>query len=262
MKTFYLWFAKNAKNKIIVFSIIFLFAFCYVFLHRLLELVVFSIDKDSYSRNAYKLDEIRKNITNKDMFLRLIDDYHLAEKEKNHKKELLNYMNNFNTDLFIVNLLGLNEWYYQGLLMKARIYANEKVMYISYKAHKEINITKNDVTSMLEFSNRFNNIVSFLTNLALKDSLHNRYMIQANITQFLFTQPEIYFLAFKDNKLCLVVDSQIKSALLERLSHIQMLLQHYEHYDELEIEAQRLGKFIIEPINELKEQLNECRYNQ
>ena len=255
MKTFYLWFAKNAKNKIIVFGIIFLLSFCYVFLHRPLAIVIFSIDKNSYSRNAYKLDEIRKNITNKDMFLSLADEYNLADKETFHKKELLNYIDNFNTDLFLVNALGLNEWFYQGLLMKARIYANEKGMYVAYKAHKEIAITKNDITSMLEFTDIFNNIVSFFNNLALKDSLYNRYMIQSNITQFLLTQPEIYFLAFRDNKLCLVVDSQIKNALLERLSHIKkVLLQHYN-----ELDTQRLDKFIIEPINELKEQLNECR---
>ncbi len=255
MKTFYLWFAKSAKNKIIIFSIVFLLSFCYVFLHRPLGLVIFSIDKDRYSRNAYKLDEIRKNISNKDMFLRLANEYNLADKEKFHKKELLSYIDNFNTDLFIVNVLGLNEWHYQGLLMKARIYANEKGMYVAYKTHKEITITKNDIASMLEFSNRFNDIVSFFNNLALEDSLHNRYMIQSNITQFLLVQPEIYFLAFRDNKLCLVVDSQIKNALLERLSRIKkVLLQHYN-----ELDMQRLDKSIIKPINELKEQLNECR---
>ncbi len=256
MKIFYLWFSKNVKNKIIIFGIIFLLLFCYVFLHRPLALVIFSIDKNSYSRNAYKLDEIRKNITNKDMFLSLADEYNLANKEAFHKKELLNYIDNFNADLFIVNFLGLNEWYYQGLLMKTRIYANEKGMYVAYNAHKKI-ITKDDITSMLEFTDVFNSIVSFFNNLALKDSLYNRYMIQSNITQFLLTQPEIYFLAFMNNKLCQVIDNQIKNTLLKRLFHIQKVL--LQHYDELEMDTQRLDKFIIEPINELKEQLNECR---
>ena len=139
--------------------------------------------------------------------------------------------------------------------MKARIYANEKGMYVAYKAHKEIVITKNDLISMLDFLNIFNNIVSFFNNLNSKDSSYNRYMIQSNITQFLLIQPEIYFLAFRDNKLCLVVDSQIKNALLERLSSIKkVLLQPYN-----ELDMKRLDTFIIKPINELKEQLNDCR---
>lgn len=255
MKTFYLWFAKSTKNKIIAFGIIFLLSFCYVFLHRPLGLVIFSIDQQSYSHNAYNLDEIRNNISNKDMFLSLVNEYNLSDKEKFHKKELLNYIDNLNTDLFIVNAFGLNEWYYQGLLMKARIYANEKGMYVAYKAHKEIVITKNDLISMLDFLNIFNNIVSFFNNLNSKDSSYNRYMIQSNITQFLLIQPEIYFLAFRDNKLCLVVDSQIKNALLERLSSIKkVLLQPYN-----ELDMKRLDTFIIKPINELKEQLNDCR---
>ncbi|RDU58822.1 hypothetical protein [Helicobacter sp. MIT 14-3879] len=260
MKRFINWYNKSLRNKVILFSIIFIFALMYSFLHRPLGLAIFCID--SYYGNSYNelqtLDKLNKNMMYKDIFLQLSDGYNLAYKVKKHKKEFLEYINHFTTDLFLVNLLGLEDWYYQPLLIKAKMYVLEEGFYTAYKEHKKIPITKEDIKSTLDFLNSFDEIVFFFNKISLENTQYKRYMLQANLIRFLLIQPKISFLVFLENRLCSVVDNQAKIIISEILDNV---IQIYSQ-DWGELEDNDMVEFnkneALNKIAKLKDKLNGC----
>ena len=256
MQRFLKWYKQSRKNKVIVFSIIFIVALLYSFLHRPLGLMIFWISThygDSYNE-MQRLDKIHSNIINKDIFIQLSDEYNLSTKVAKHRKEFLNYTDKFTTDILVANSLGLEEWYYQPLLIKAKIYALEEGYYALYKAHKGTPITQDDIQSILYFFKSFDTLIFFFNEISLQDAAYKRYMLQANMIQFMFIMPQISLLADLENTLCLVIDTKARNELLQRMSDINDSLSQY--FGELEIYFDK--NTAIDTINKAKDKLNEC----
>lgn len=253
---FFKWYFKNTRNKIIFLSSIFILVLVCYFLHRPLGLIIFWIDNHRGYTHS-QLDELNKHITNKDIYIQLSDKYNLPIKVELHKKELLGYIDSFSTDLSAISLLGLKEWYYQSFLAKAYIYMREQGYYTTYKSHKDIPITKNDIESTLAFLDDFDKVVFFFDEISLENKEYKRYAIQANIMSFFPIQLQMYILINLDNTLCAVIDTPTKNILLKRLSYLDKSLS--QDFDKFEVAIHKQKENVLNDITKIKEKLNECK---
>lgn len=185
------------------------------------------------------------------------DKYNLPIKVELHKKELLGYIDSFSTDLSAISLLGLKEWYYQSFLAKAYIYMREQGYYTTYKSHKDIPITKNDIESTLAFLDDFDKVVFFFDEISLENKEYKRYAIQANIMSFFPIQLQMYILINLDNTLCAVIDTPTKNILLKRLSYLDKSLS--QDFDKFEVAIHKQKENVLNDITKIKEKLNECK---
>ncbi len=129
MKTFYLWFAKSAKNKIIIFSIIFLLSFCYVFLHRPLGLIAwYHTQSDS---EISQIKEVQSVIYDESKFLEIYKQHDIANRLFATQKEFYKYIDDFEIDLLTSSFLGLADSYLDAFFRKDRVYVFSYGLYIT-----------------------------------------------------------------------------------------------------------------------------------
>ncbi|MGX3045808.1 hypothetical protein [Helicobacter sp. T3_23-1056] len=193
MKTFYLWFAKNAKNKIIVFSIIFLFAFCYVFLHRPLGLIAwYYIQSDS---EIVQIIEVQDIVYDESKFLELYNQYDITNRLFITQKELYKYIDDFEIDLLASSFLGLSDLYLDAFFRKNRVYVFSYGFLLAKQYSDKSIYTIENTNALLDFIDKNQKISFFVDRLAKQDDEFERYAVLQATLEIMFIFFYTHFLS-------------------------------------------------------------------
>ena len=164
MQKFLQWYNKSTRNKIILFSVIFILALGYSFLHRPLGLIMwyqwsYSKEFEQMEANLYQVN------SDEDKFLELYHNFYekqnIDKRSKEIEKELLHYIDNLEIDLLASSFVGLSEWYLLAFVSKANIYASDLEWKTAYFIFKPYRLTKEQVQSYYDFLKAYNKVLFF-----------------------------------------------------------------------------------------------------
>lgn len=250
-KKFFEWFRKNTKNKIIVFSIVFIFALGYSFLHRPLGLIMWyqwSYLKE-YEQMETKLYQVKFN---EKEFLKLYHNFYEKEnidkKSKKIEQELLKYIDDFEIDLLASSFIGLSDLYLESFVAKLNIYVNDLEWKMAYSIFKPYHLTKEQVQSYYDFLKSYKKILFFINRLDADNAkqitakLYGNLFVFRFIGQFLLLTEEKCFM--KDDILDMAQKSYVG---LQQISNVK------SYYVEKALDA---AQYIDELI---KKKFNECK---
>ena len=259
MKTFYLWFAKNAKNKIIVFSIIFLLSFCYVFLHRPLGLIAWYYAQSDSEISQIK--EVQDIAHNESKFLEFYTQYDITNYLFATQKELYKYIDFFEIDLLASSFLGLTDSYLDAFFRKNRVYVFSYSLYIARQYSDKNTYTIENTNALLYFIDKNQKISFFVDRLAKQDDEFEKYVMLQNLFQAMFILSYIHFLS--QEQVCALQKEKILGG-LARIDDIYRKMKSVIEIDEM-TSGENLGKYsnsiqgVYESSKEVKERFNECR---
>lgn len=204
MQRFLQWYHKSTRNKIILFSVIFILALGYSFLHRPLGLIMWY--HLNFIEEKEQVETTRIYMDNKEKFLDLYRQYDIAHNFRKTQKEFFRYIDDFEIDLLASSFVGLSEWYLQSFLSKSRIYVEYFNIYIGYQEYYESTYVPENINMFMEFLDKNQKISFFINKLALKNEEFERYIVQQSMIQLLFVFPAIYFLS--QEQVCALPDKE------------------------------------------------------
>lgn len=242
MKSFLQWYHKSTRNKVILFSIIFILALGYSFLHRPLGLIMWY--QFSFAEENKQIKLAISYVSDEKEFLESYKQYDIADKFHKSQKELFRYIDDFEIDLLASSFMGLSEWYLQSFLSKSRIYVEYFNIYIGYQEYHKNTYMPENINMFMEFLDKNQKISFFINRLALKDKEFERYMFQQNAILIMFIFPYIYFLS--EEQVCALPD---KESILKNLTNF---------YESTNIKENEKKNFDTMQ-NLIKEKLNECQ---
>lgn len=254
------WYKKSIKNKIIVFSVIFILAFGYSFLHRPLGLIMWH--HFSFAEEYKQIKTAISYVDNEKKFLETYKQYNITNKFHKSQKEIFKYIDDFEIDLLVSSFMGLSEWYLQVFLSKSKTYSGYFNIYMAYQEYHKNAYIKENINMLMEFLDKNQKISFFIDRLAFKDEEFENYMFQQSFIQLQFLLPIIYF--FTQEQVCALPDK-------EKISNV--LIQFYDAYQKLQgdnktykIAKDRQGDVFEKNLqglfnlhNMIKEKLNECQ---
>lgn len=260
MKSFLQWYHKSTRNKVILFSIIFILALGYSFLHRPLGLIMWY--QFSFAEENKQIKLAISYVSDEKEFLESYKQYDIADKFHKSQKELFKYIDDFEIDLLASSFVGLSEWYLQAFLSKSKTYSEYFNLYIAYQEYHKNAYTTEIINMFMEFLDKNQKISFFINRLALKDEEFENYMVQQRFIQLQFMFSIIYF--FTQEQVCALPNK-------EKISNA--LMQFYDAYQKLQGEnktyktaKERQGDTFDENLqgllnlhNLIKEKLNECK---
>ena len=252
MKNFLQWHKQSTKNKIIIFSVVFILALCYSFLHRPLGLIMWD---RLYYQKEFKLirADLNEVFDDREKFFKLYHNFYekenIDEKSKETKKELLHYIDNLEIDLLITTFFGLDELYLQAFTRKIDIYAGilewSYIYFISNYFKDSYLLTKaqtNDYLSFLQSSDKVLFFVNRLNNDFAKLS------INSNIIRIIEVLSKM-----RNKEIC-----ENKDNLLKLLNQANTALQTYKNTESSK-NIEGFYDFIQEITNKTKDNFNECK---
>lgn len=211
MQRFLKWYKQSRKNKVIVFSIIFIVALLYSFLHRPLGLIVWY--QWSYSKEYKQMEaDLYKVQSNEKEFFELYHNFYekenIAEKSKKIEKELLKYIDWLEIDLLASSFVGLSELYMKSLASKIGIYTNDLEWKLAYSIFKPYSLTSEQTQSYYNFLKAYNKFLFFVNRLDdefIVAKLHSNLVVFKLIGHLLLLTEERCFM--KDDILDIVQKS-------------------------------------------------------
>ena len=93
MQKFLQWYNKSTRNKIILFSVIFILALGYSFLHRPLGLIMWY--HLNFIEEKEQVETTRIYMDNKEKFLEYYKQYDITNKLSKRQKKFFRYIDNF-----------------------------------------------------------------------------------------------------------------------------------------------------------------------
>lgn len=258
------WYHKSTRNKIILFSIIFILALGYSFLHRPLGLIMWyqwSYPKE-FKQMETDLYEVWKN---EEEFFELYHNFYEKEKidEKNKKigKELLDYIDKLEIDLLATTFFGLEDLYLVALVSQVQIYVNDLDWKLACARFKSYRLSKEQFQSYYDFFKSYNKFLFFVNGLDY--DLHRSKLITAK------WYANFYVLKSIGIALPFLIDSieeqcSMKDDILDILQKCYSELQEINNVvtkankGKIDYLETRLG-FAQRSYDEVKEQLNECK---
>lgn len=133
MQRFLKWLQQSRKNKAIVFSIIFIMALLYSFLHRPLGLIAWN--EFDFAGESQQIKAITSYIDNEKRFLESYTQHNIADRFYKSQKEIFRYIDDFEIDLLASSFVGLAEWYIQSFLSKSNVYVDYFNLHIVHQAY-------------------------------------------------------------------------------------------------------------------------------
>lgn len=260
MQRFLQWYHKSTRNKVILFSVIFIFALGYSFLHRPLGLIMWY--QWSFVEENKQIKLAISYVSDEKEFLESYKQYNITDKLHKSQKELFKYIDDFEIDLLASSFVGLSEWYLQSFLSKSKTYSEYFNLYIVHQEYHKNAYTTEIINMFMEFLDKNQKISFFINRLALKDEEFENYMVQQRFIQLQFMFSIIYF--FTQEQVCALPNK-------EKISNA--LMQFYDAYQKLQGEnktyktaKERQGDTFDENLqgllnlhNLIKEKLNECQ---
>lgn len=249
MQRFLQWYNKSTRNKIILFSVIFILALGYSFLHRPLGLIMWY--HLNFIEEKEQVEMTRIHMDNKEKFLDLYRQYDIAHNFRKTQKEFFRYIDDFEIDLLASSFVGLSEWYLLAFVSKANIYASDLEWKTAYFIFKPYRLTKEQVQSYYDFLKAYNKVLFFVNRLD-KNS-HNANLITAKLYGNFFVFKFIgHFLPLTEEKCFMkddILDIMQKSYIgLQQISNIK------NYYVE---KALDIAQNIYD--DAAKDKLNECQ---
>lgn len=183
MQRFLKWYKQSRKNKVIVFSIIFIVALLYSFLHRPLGLIAWnafqykttkaSLNAIIYAANNISVDD------NEERFLNLYSHHNIPQEKALISQDIWRYIDELEIDFLTATFLGLEELYLQSFLNKAKIYMLDYMLIDAFdKIYHNSSYTKREVMLYQEFLNVFEKVFFFIAKLAKSNDIYQRYVFQ------------------------------------------------------------------------------------
>ena len=264
MQRFLQWYHKSTRNKVILFSIIFILALGYSFLHRPLGLIMWyqwSYPKE-FKQMETDLYEVWKN---EEEFFELYHNFYEKEKidEKNKKigKELLDYIDNLEIDLLATTFFGLEDLYLLAFVSQVQIYVNDLDWKLACARFKSYRLSKEQFQSYYDFFKSYNKFLFFVN--GLDNDIHRANLITAK------WYANFYVLKSIGIALPFLIDSieeqcSMKDDILDILQKCYSELQEINNVvtkankGKIDYLETRLG-FAQRSYDEVKEQLNECK---
>lgn len=255
------WYRQSTRNKIIVFSVIFIFALGYSFLHRPLGLIVW----DRFQRQGVEISLnaiifAAKNISindNEEKFLNLYSHHNISQEKALFSKDILYDIDNLEIDLLTTTFFGLDELYLQSFLHKAKIYMLDYMLIDSFnKIYHDSSYAQEEIIFYQEFLNAFDKVFFFITKLAHKNHIYERYAIQVAVMRLGY----IWFASnFEQEQIC----SLDKILFLERIQEAEQIFNTIDFNMWKDIETININAFELKDAiqtikNVFKEKINEC----
>ena len=251
-KSFFEWFKKNTKNKIIAFSVIFIFALGYSFLHRPLGLIMWyqwSYLKE-YEQMETKLYQVQSN---KKEFLKLYHNFYEKEnidkKSKKIEQELLKYIDDFEIDLLTSSFIGLSDLYLESFVAKLNIYVNDLEWKMAYSIFEHYRLTKEQSQSYYNFLKNYNKFLFFINRLDIDNAKQITAKLYGNLFIFRFMG---HFLPLTKEK-CFMKDDVLDMAQKSYVG-LQQISNVKSDYIE---KALDVAQYIYDEV--IKKDFNECK---
>ena len=259
MQRFLKWYKQSRKNKVIVFSIIFIVALLYSFLHRPLGLIAWNAF--DFAGESQQIKAIVPYIDNEKRFLESYTQHNIADRFHKSQKEIFRYIDDFEIDLLASSFVGLAEWYIQSFLSKSNIYVDYFNLHIVRQAYHKNAYTQENINMFIEFLDKNQKVSFFIDNLALKDDEFESYVAQHSLIQLMLTVHIVYF--FTQEQIC---------ALPDRGKISNVLMRFYDAYQKMKsanktykMAKDRQGdtfdsnmQMLLNLHNTIKDKLNEC----
>ena len=248
------WYFKNTRNKIVFFIILFLLSLGYSLLHRPISLIVW--DSFRYEKEQIITRELESAIgVDKDKYLQLYDN-NIANQQATIRNEILKYIDNLETDLFISTLFGIEGVYLQAFLNKSHIYMVGSTYFSSaYKLYKNIPYTSQDIQSFNDFLNAFNKAFFFLTKLPTRHSEYERYAAQIAILQTFYITHFINPTILTQTQIC----SLDTTSLLERLTKAKQVFKAISPKLQKEFGEKANLSWLEKSVIITEDKLNDCQ---
>ncbi len=258
------WYNKSTRNKIIIFSIIFILALGYSFLHRPLGLIMWY--QWSYEKEFEQMEtNLRQVSSDEEKFLELYHNFYEKENidEKNKKigKELLHYIDKLEIDLLATTFFGLEDLYLLAFVSKVMIYSNDLEWKLAYAIFKSYRLSKEQFQSYYDFFKSYNKFLFFVN--GLDNDIHRASLISAKWYANLFVLKFIGIaLALTDlaEEQCSMKDDilGIMQKSYNEMQQINNVVTEANKNKKVDFFEKVLG-IAQHSYNDAKEKLNECK---
>lgn len=256
MQRFLKWYKQSRKNKVIVFSIIFIVALLYSFLHRPLGLIAWdafqhkttkaSLNAIIYAANNISVDD------NEERFLNLYSHHNIPQEKVLISQDIWRYIDELEIDFLATTFLGLEELYLQSFLNKARIYMLDYMLIDAFdKIYHNSPYTKREVMFYQEFLSVFEKAFLFITKLAKSNHIYQRYAFQVAGLNAGY----IWFISnFSQEQIC----SLDKDFFLKKIQETQQFFSEIDFNTWKDTNPKDIDA-IKDTMRTIKDKLNECK---
>lgn len=258
------WYHKSTRNKIILFSIIFILALGYSFLHRPLGLIMWY--QWSYEKEFEQMETNLYEVwNNEEEFFELYHNFyekeHIDEKNKKIGKELLHYIDKLEIDLLATTFFGLEDLYLLAFVSKVMIYSNDLEWKFAYAIFKPYTLSKEQFQSYYDFFKAYNKVLFFVN--GLDNDIHRASLMSAkwyaNFSVLKSIGIALPFLATIEER-CSVKDDilDIMQKSYNEMQQINNVVTEANKNKKVDFFEKVLG-FAQRSYDEVKESLNECQ---
>ncbi|TLD89547.1 hypothetical protein LS66_004355 [Helicobacter sp. MIT 03-1614] len=264
MQRFLQWYNKSTRNKIILFSVIFILALGYSFLHRPLGLIMWY--QWSYPKEFEQMEaNLRQVSSDEDKFLELYHNFYekqnIDKRSKEIEKELLDYIDKLEIDLLATTFFGLEDLYLLAFVSKVMIYSNDLEWKLAYAIFKSYRLSKEQFQSYYDFFKSYNKFLFFVN--GLDNDLHRSKLISAKWYANLFVLKFIGIaLALTDlaEEQCSMKDDilDIMQKSYNEMQQINNVVTEANKNKKVDFFEKVLG-FAQHSYNDAKESFNECK---